>query len=71
MTLEDFGTNALNCDSVAKISVSGLELIPQTELPSVPSPTARFAWSRFVPHQNCMIPSEYKWGKNAVGFDRE
>ena len=29
MTLEDFGTNALNCDSVAKLSVSGLELILQ------------------------------------------
>ena len=30
MTLEDFGTNALNCDSVARLSVSELGLIPRT-----------------------------------------
>ena len=63
MTLEDFGTNALHCDSVANISVRSLELIPQTELPSVPSPTERTAWSRFVPHQNCGYRQNTNGGK--------
>ena len=67
MTLDGFGTNALNCDSVAQLTLSGLETNSTTTC-------CRQCHNRrqeLRGRGSCMTTPEYHWKKNTVGVDSD